>query len=94
VNYRDHQAVDGDEIRVWVNDRIVETRISLDNSMQGFELNLEPGFNKIDFEALNQGMSGPNTAEFRVYDDKGNVISANRWDLATGFKATIIIVKQ
>ena len=94
VSYRDHQAVDGDEIRVWVNDRVVQSRISLNNSMQGFELDLEPGFNKIDFEAMNQGTSGPNTAEFRIYDEAGNVISANRWDLATGFKATIIIVKQ
>jgi hypothetical protein len=33
-------------------------------------------FNKIDFEALNQGSSGPNTAEFKVYDDKGSLISA------------------
>lgn len=94
INYRDHQAVDGDEIRVWVNDRIVMQRIRLDNTMQGFELTLEKGFNKIDFEALNQGQSGPNTAEFRIYDDKGALISSNRWDLATGFKATIIIVKE
>ena len=52
------------------------------------------GFNKIDFEALNQGTAGPNTAEFRVYDDQGLLVSANQWNLATGFKATIIIVKE
>jgi hypothetical protein len=28
-----------------------------------------------NFEALNQGSSGPNTAEFKVYDDKGGLIS-------------------
>ena len=43
---------------------------------------------------LNQGYSGPNTAEFKIYDDKGELISANQWNLATGFKATIIIVKE
>jgi hypothetical protein len=94
ISYRDHQAVDGDEIRIWVNDRIVQSRVGLDSSAQGFELDLEPGFNKIDFEAMNQGASGPNTAEFRIYDENGGVISSNRWDLATGFKATIIVVKQ
>lgn len=94
VSYRDHQFVDGDEIRVWVNDRIVKARIRLDSDFQGFDLTLESGFNKIDFEALNQGSSGPNTAEFRVFDDKGVLISANRWNLATGFKATIIVVKE
>lgn len=94
VSYRDHQYVDGDEIRVWVNDRVVKARIRLESDFQGFDLTLESGFNKIDFEALNQGSSGPNTAEFRVFDDKGILISANRWDLATGFKATIIVVKE
>ena len=49
---------------------------------------------KIDFEALNQGTSGPNTAEFRVYDDKGTLVSASQWNLGTGFKATILLVKE
>lgn len=94
ISYRDHQAEDGDEVRIWVNDRIVKSRIYLTNRLQGFDLELKPGFNKIEFEALNQGASGPNTAEFTVVDDNGNKISSNRWDLATGFKASIIIVKE
>lgn len=94
VSYRDHQAEDGDEVRIWINDRVLKSRIYLTNRLQGFELDLQPGFNKIDFEALNQGASGPNTAEFTVVDENGLVISSNRWDLATGFKATIIIVKE
>lgn len=94
VSYRDHQAEDGDEVRIWVNDRVLKSRIYLTNRLQGFELDLKPGFNKIEFEALNQGSSGPNTAEFTIVDDNGSVISSNRWDLATGFKASIIIVKE
>jgi hypothetical protein len=57
-------------------------------------LGLIKGFNKVDFEAINQGESGPNTAEFQVYDDKGQLISANQWNLATGFKASIILIKD
>ncbi|NMH28268.1 hypothetical protein [Flavobacterium silvaticum] len=94
VSYRDHEFVDGDMIRVWVNDHVFREVIYLDGAFQGFDLVLQPGFNKIDFEALNQGTSGPNTAEFRVIDEKGKLISSNRWDLATGFKATIIVVKE
>lgn len=94
VAYRDHEYVDGDQIRVWVNDKVFRDIIYLNGSFQGFDLLLQPGFNKIDFEALNQGTSGPNTAEFQVFDEKGKIISSNRWDLATGFKATIIIVKE
>jgi hypothetical protein len=94
ISYRDFGEVDGDEIRVLVNDKEVVSRVFLEGSFKGLELGLEKGFNKIDFEALNQGYSGPNTAEFQVYDDKGQLVSANQWNLATGFKATIIIVKE
>ncbi|PWA05026.1 hypothetical protein [Flavobacterium psychrotolerans] len=94
ISYRDFGEVDGDLIRVLVNDKEVQSRVFLEGNFKGFELNLEKGFNKIDFEALNQGYSGPNTAEFKVYDDQGMLVSANQWNLATGFKATIIIVKE
>tara|TARA_R110002050_G_scaffold233063_2_gene368746 strand:+ start:16013 stop:16684 length:672 start_codon:yes stop_codon:yes gene_type:complete len=94
VVYRDHGYVDGDVIQVLVNDDIIQARIFLSGGFKGFKLDLQPGFNKIDFLALNQGSSGPNTAEFRVVDDAGNLVSANQWNLATGVKATIIITKE
>ena len=52
------------------------------------------GFNKIDFTALNQGSSGPNTAELRVFDDSNLLISSNQWNLSTGATATFIVVKK
>ncbi len=94
VVYRDHGVVDGDLIQVRVNDDVIKASVFLTGGFRGFKLNLQPGFNKIDFVALNQGESGPNTAEFQVVDDMGNLISSNRWNLATGAKATIIIVKE
>ena len=30
----------------------------------------------------------------KVFDDKGNLVGANRWNLATGVKATYIVVKE
>ena len=81
-------------IKISVNDVVVVASVTLINEFQVLDLPLKPGFNKIDFEALNQGTSGPNTAEFHVFDDKGKMIAANRWNLATGFKATVIIVKE
>ncbi|MEC5164631.1 hypothetical protein RCH18_000350 [Flavobacterium sp. PL11] len=94
VMYRDAAYVDGDKIRVYLNDKVIQSQVNLDSNFKGFEIVLEKGFNKIDFEALNQGTSGPNTAEFKVYDDKGSLISASQWNLGTGFKATIILVKE
>lgn len=94
VVYRDHQSVDGDRIRVYVNDDIVQSDISLDGTFRGFDLTLEPGENVIEFQALNQGDSGPNTAELHVYDDKGTLISKNEWNLLTGRKATIVVYQN
>ncbi len=94
VTYRDYGEVDGDEIKVIHNDKTIQTGIFLDSNFKGFEITLVNGFNKIDFEALTQGRLGPNTAEFQLYDDKGNLISASQWNLGTGFKATIIITKE
>jgi len=94
VMYRDAQYVDGDLIRVYLNGEVIQHQVYLDSNFKGFEITLKKGFNKIDFEALNQGDSGPNTAEFRIYDDKKNLISASEWNLGTGFKASIIIVKD
>jgi len=94
VMYRDAQFVDGDLIRVYLNGKIIQDQVYLSSTFKGFEIVLEKGFNKIDFEALNQGDSGPNTAEFKVYDDKENLVSTSEWNLGTGFKATIILVKE
>ncbi len=91
---RDFEYVDGDRVRILVNDEVVVQNLTLDSRFRGINLKLGEGFNKIDFIALNQGDSGPNTAELRIYDDNKKLISSNQWNLATGSKATLIIVKK
>lgn len=91
---RDHEYVDGDRVRIYLNDSVVVYNIVLEGGYKGFDLPLEKGFNKIEFQALNQGSSGPNTAELRVYGDQGELLSANEWLLHTGGKATMVIVKE
>lgn len=92
--YRDHEFVDGDMIRIYVNGEIAIPRARLEGSFRGFDLPLQDGFNKVDFEALNQGTSGPNTAQLNIYDEVGNLLASYEWNLLTGNKATAIIVKQ
>jgi len=77
-----------------VNDKEVVPQVLLQERYKTVAIELRMGFNKIDFVALNQGTSGPNTAEVRVFDDEGKLVGANRWNLATGVKATYIIVKE
>lgn len=91
---RDHEFPDGDLIRVLLNDEIIISSMLLTSGYRGFDVVLEPGVNKIDFLALNQGDSGPNTAEFIVYDDEGNMVSNKRWNLLTGVKATVNVIKK
>ena len=91
---RDHEYPDGDRIQILVNDKEVISNLLLVERFRGIELPLEEGFNKIDFVALNQGESGPNTAEVQIYNSQGQLEAANRWNLATGVKATYVIIKE
>ena len=94
VYCRDHEYVDGDKVRIYVNGEVVQSSISLGASYTPVLIKLKNGFNNIEFEALNQGTSGPNTAELRVLDENGQALTLKEWNLLTGAKASIIVVKQ
>jgi len=94
VMYRDYSAIDGDLLRVYVNGNIIEPRAYLTQGFSGFKLDLVEGENKITFQAINTGSSGPNTAEYRIVDDNGKRISNKVWALEAGVKVTVIIVKE
>lgn len=91
---RDHEAPDGDLVRVWLNDKVAINQILLDIDFKEIYLELNEGINKIEFEALNQGESGPNTAQFVIVNAKGVVVTSNKWNLTTGVKAKVIVVKE
>ena len=91
---RDFGQEDGDYVRVLVNGEEVIPELMLKNTFFKFKLPLKEGFNKIDFQALNQGALYPNTAELRMYDDFGVPLAIFNWNLSTGSTATMIIVKE
>lgn len=91
---RDHEYVDGDRVRIYANDVVVEPNMLLNASFKGVNVDLDKGFNRLDFEALNQGSSGPNTAQVNVYDEKGQLLYSNKWLLSTGSKASLIVVQE
>ena len=90
---RDHEFVDGDRVKVYVNGNVLVPGVNLTSAFKEFDLFLDPGTNKIEIEALNQGASGPNTAEFIIIDDDGTLLFSNEWNLATGVRASFIIYK-
>lgn len=95
VKFRDFGAIDGDLVKVSSNDKVIQQQLLLDSNFKQVKIVLEKGFNKLDFEALNIGSLGGNTAEIQVFDDKGNLITKDYWDnLAAGFKASILVTKE
>ena len=95
VKFRDFGAIDGDLVKVSSNDVIIQNQLFLDSNFKQVKIVLSNGFNKLDFEALNIGSLGGNTAEIQVYDDKGTLITNDYWNnLAAGFKASIIVTKE
>ena len=91
---RDFEYEDGDRVQILLNDEILLQDLYLKNQYFIMAINLKPGFNKFDFKALNQGSSGPNTAELRVFDEDQKLLSSNQWNLSTGATATFIVVKE
>ncbi|WP_166925800.1 hypothetical protein [Flavobacterium poyangense] len=95
VKFRDFGAIDGDLVKVSSNDIVINPQLFLDASFKEVRITLQKGFNKLDFEALNIGTLGGNTAEIQVYDDKGVLVTNDYWNnLAAGFKASIIVTKE
>ncbi|MCK6607665.1 MAG: hypothetical protein L6Q46_05085 [Flavobacterium sp.] len=91
---RDHEYPDGDRVRLLVNDKTLIYEILLEAAPKEYYIDISDGFNKLDFVALNQGSSGPNTAAFSVFDDAGRLITSNEWNLTTGIKASIVVIKE
>ena len=91
---RDHSYVDGDRVKLYVNEQVIRRSITLEGGYYIIDIDLREGFNRIDIEALNQGSSGPNTAEFKVFDDNGNLLAAREWNILTGYIATMVVMKN
>jgi hypothetical protein len=91
---RDHGAVDGDIIKIYINEQPLPNNVVLRGGYYMVYLNLEKGYNRIDFQALNQGLYGPNTAELKLYDEQDNLIASKEWNLPTGATATIGVIQK
>lgn len=91
---RDFGAVDGDYVRIIVNDVVVENSMYLHGYFKGVHIDLVEGLNRIDIIAINEGDASPNTGHFQVIDHLGNVITDQMWNLYSSGKATMIVLKE
>ena len=91
---RDHEYEDGDRIKLMLNKVVLHPNIVLRNSGYVMDIELDEGLNSIQFYALNEGTSSPNTAELKVYDENGSIIGSGQWLLTTGYKANLMVLRQ
>ena len=91
---RDFGEVDGDYVRIIVNDVVVENSMYLHGYFKGVNIDLILGLNRIDIIAINEGHFSPNTGHFQVIDNQGNVITDQMWNLLSEGKATMIILRE
>ena len=79
---------------MFVNDVVIRSNIVLQGGYYVIDIDLNEGFNRVDIKALNQGTSGPNTAEFNVFDEHGNLLATKEWNILTGYVATLVVMKN
>ena len=94
IKCRDHEYVDGDRVKLMVNNALVHPNLTLRGDYYSVDVDLKEGLNTIYFVALNEGTSSPNTAELKVYDQDGKLLTSNRWLIRTGYKASLSIYKE
>ena len=94
IKCRDHEYVDGDRIKLMLNNAVIHPNIVLKGDFFVIDVDLVEGYNSINFVALNEGTSSPNTAQLQVFDQDGNLLASNKWLIRTGYKASLTIYKD
>ena len=94
IKCRDHEYVDGDRIKLLLNNIVIHPNITLTGSYYTIDIDLIDGYNNIEFVALNEGESSPNTAQLSVFDENGVNLSNNKWLITTGYKARLVVFKK
>lgn len=94
ISCRDYSAIDGDLVRVWLNGEMVTKQIDLESGYKKYKYTLQEGLNIIQIEALNVGLSFPNTGQFLFLDGNGKKITEQFWGLNEGYRAIVKVYKK
>lgn len=94
IKCRDHEYVDGDRVKIMVGNAVIHPNLTLKGDYYVVDVDLKDGFNTISFIALNEGSASPNTAQLRIYDEDNKLLTSKNWNITTGFKANLVILKE
>jgi len=62
----DHGAEDGDIISIYLNGKVIKSKLLLTKKKQSFRVQLTGGQNQFEVEAVNEGSTPPNTATVEI----------------------------
>lgn len=94
IYYRDHGQIDGDIIKININEAPFVGKVVLDRTNKSARLYLKQGFTKIDLYSVFDGRLYPNTVEWVIKDDREKTIANNVLSVSKGFKGTIVVIKN
>lgn len=95
LNFADDGAIlDGDAIRILLNDKVVVDQKVLSRESEYHVLHLVPGFNKIEVEAIDEGTSKPMSMYLSIRDGFNVLFREKSYLLSIGSKAKIVIVRK
>ena len=77
-----------------INGAVLHPNILLSSVFYVVDVDLDEGYNNIDFIALNEGESSPNTAQLIVIDEFGKQLSNKKRLISTGYKAKLVVFKK
>ncbi|WP_238527954.1 hypothetical protein [Aquimarina agarivorans] len=91
---RDSQAIDRDEVKVVKNDKTIFSRIMLTGTFVDYRVALDEGINKIEIEAISSGLSEPVTCHIVIVDELDQKMLDQNFDVAVGFKAKLVVIRE
>lgn len=94
VKLWDHQAVDGDRVKLRWNDGVVHQDLSLTDTPAEFRLHADSGANYLYVQALSDGTSPPNTAVVVVNPCRDGKPELFEWNMNAGEERFVSIVRQ
>ncbi len=87
----DHGAEDGDIITIYLNGKVLKSKLLLTNKKQSFQVKLTGGQNRFEVEAVNEGSTPPNTATVEISNvTKGK--PSQVYERKTGQRASMNLV--
>lgn len=94
ISYQDVGSVDGDQIAVYINGRMVRN-IEVSGRQESLDIPLDKGFNKVTIKVTSTGMLWPSTIYYEITDDKGKLItSARDWSADIGIVTDMVIFNE